>query len=70
MRSKDDILRITNTALENSKINVIYEAAFEYENVLVRVDVLKRDKDGWEMIEVKSSKEAKPHHLNDIASQA
>lgn len=68
--NKDEIFNRTNSALLDPKINVIYEAAFEFENVLVRVDVLKRDKDGWEMIEVKSSKEAKPHHLNDIASQA
>ncbi len=68
--NKDEIFNKTNSALLDPKVNVIYEAAFEFENVLVRVDVLKRDKDGWEMIEVKSSKEAKPHHLNDIASQA
>jgi hypothetical protein len=68
--NKGEIFNETNAALLDPKVNVIYEAAFEYENVLVRVDVLKRDKDGWEMIEVKSSKEAKPHHLNDIASQA
>ena len=66
----DNVVELTNTAVSNPDTNVIYEAAFVYENVLVRVDVLKRDNDGWEMIEVKSSKEAKLHHLNDIASQA
>jgi len=68
--NKDEIFNKTNSALLDPKVNVIYEAAFEFENVLVRVDVLKRNKDGWEIIEVKSSKEVKPHHLNDIASQA
>ena len=68
--NKDEIFNKTNSALLDPKVNVIYEAAFEYDNILVRVDVLKRDNDRWEMIEVKSSKEAKPHHLNDIASQA
>jgi predicted RecB family nuclease len=66
----DNVVELTNAAISNPNINTIYEAAFVYENVLVRVDVLKRDNDGWVMIEVKSSKEAKPHHLNDIASQA
>jgi len=69
MMNKDEIFRITNDALADQKNNIIYEAAFEYENVLVRVDVLKRDKDGWEIIEVKSSKGVKPHHLNDITAQ-
>jgi len=70
MKLSDNVVELTNAAIANPNTNTIYEAAFEFENVLVRVDVLKRDKDGWEMIEVKSSKEAKPHHLNDIASQA
>lgn len=65
----DNVVELTNAAIANPNTKAIYEAAFVYENVLVRVDVLKRDNDGWEMIEVKSSKEAKPHHLNDIASQ-
>jgi hypothetical protein len=66
----DNIVELTNAAIANPDTKAIYEAAFVHENVLVRVDVLTRDNDGWVMIEVKSSKEAKPHHLNDIASQA
>jgi len=66
----DNVVELTNAAIANPNTNTIYEAAFIFGNVLVRVDVLKRVNDGWEMIEVKSSKEAKPHHLNDIASQA
>jgi hypothetical protein len=63
----ENVVELTNAAISNPDTKAIYEAAFVQENVLVRVDVLKRDKDGWAMIEVKSSKEAKPHHLNDIA---
>ena len=70
MMNRDEIFSITKSAITDPMVRVIYEAAFEYQNVLVRVDVLKRSEDGWEIIEVKSSKEAKPHHLNDISAQA
>lgn len=66
----DNVVELTNAAIADPNTNAIYEAAFIYENVLVRVDVLKRNNDGWVMIEVKSSKEAKPHHMNDITTQS
>jgi len=66
----DNVVELTNAAIANPNIKAIYEAAFIFDNVLVRVDVLLRRGDVWEIIEVKSSKEAKPHHLNDITAQA
>ena len=65
----DNAIELTNAAIANPNINAIYEAAFIFDNTLVRVDVLLRTGDAWEIIEVKSSKEAKPHHLNDITAQ-
>jgi len=48
----------------------LYEPAFEYEGVLVRVDVLRRSNgDEWEIIEVKSSTQTKPEHISDAAIQ-
>lgn len=48
----------------------IYEATFEHEGILVRLDVLLRDRAGVHLIEVKSSTSLKPEHLTDCAIQA
>jgi hypothetical protein len=36
-------------------IETIYEATFEYNGILVMVDILQKGEDGWEIYEVKSS---------------
>ena len=49
---------------------VIYEGAFVFNNVLVRCDILKRNKDGsWDLIEAKGSTALKDEHLQDVAVQ-
>jgi len=49
----------------------IFEATFEHDGVLVRVDLLFREPDGrWRIAEVKSSTSAKDYHLGDLATQA
>jgi len=47
----------------------IFEATFRCENVLVRVDVLLPDGDGWRAIEVKASTSVKDYHVLDCAIQ-
>lgn len=53
----------------------VFEAAFFFNNVLIRVDVLRRDFDQnggttiWDLIEVKSTTTVKPEHLHDAAIQ-
>jgi hypothetical protein len=47
----------------------IFEATFAHENVLVRVDVLLPDGDGWRAIEVKASTSLKDYHVLDCAIQ-
>lgn len=47
----------------------IFEATFEHEGVLVRVDVLSPTPDGWAIAEVKSSAGVKDYHLADLATQ-
>jgi hypothetical protein len=52
------------------KMPVLYEAAFEFEEVMVAVDILVRDTEGgWHMYEVKSSTSVKKEHLEDAALQ-
>ena len=48
----------------------LFEATFQHDGVLVRVDVLEPQKeDGWRIAEVKSSTRVKAHHLSDLATQ-
>ncbi|MFZ5996114.1 MAG: hypothetical protein ACOYW7_01290 [Nitrospirota bacterium] len=49
--------------------STIYEATFIYDDVFVRVDILNRGPEGWEIYEVKSSTEVKDVHLEDTAIQ-
>ena len=65
-----DAVKKTSEALNSEDIGVIYEAAFIYENTLVKTDVLRRVKNGWELLEAKGSKIKKPEHIPDIAIQS
>jgi len=48
----------------------IFEATFEHDGVLVRVDILSPDEGtGWAIAEVKSSASMKDYHLGDLATQ-
>ena len=56
--------------MENPNVPAIYEAAFLYDGVRVRVDILERLGDGrWNLIEVKSSTSEKDIYLPDVAVQ-
>jgi len=65
-----DALKHTQEALE-SGVDTLFEAAFAHDNVKIRVDVLRRLADGgWELIEVKSTKDYDTDkHLPDAAVQ-
>ena len=45
----------TRRLIDDPSIPAIFEAAFEHEGVFVRVDVLLRNEDGWDLIEVKAA---------------
>jgi len=48
----------------------LFEPAFIYDNVLVRSDILHKREDGaWDIIEVKSSTQVKPYHVEDLSVQ-
>jgi hypothetical protein len=47
----------------------IYEATFSFDGVLVRADILSKAQDGWELYEVKSASDVKPHFPADVAIQ-
>jgi predicted RecB family nuclease len=49
---------------------LLFEAAFAFEDVLVRADILQRRNDGrWRLIEVKATLDLKDHHIADLAVQ-
>ena len=60
----------TLNAIKLDKIDIIFEAAFEFNNTLVRTDVLIKKKEGWDLIEAKSSTKLKPEHIPDVSIQS
>ena len=61
-------IKRTMIEIENGT-KVIYEAAFSYDNVFVKVDILRKTENGWEIHEVKGSTGVKDVHYDDIAVQ-
>ena len=61
-------LAMTQDAI-SSGASTIYEAAFSYNDVFVKADILHLGRDGWELYEVKSSANLKELYLDDIAIQ-
>ena len=60
----------TAALMSDARVPAIFEAAFEYEDIRIRVDVLERLAHGtWGLREVKSSSGLKDHYLDDIALQ-
>ena len=65
----DEAIAQTKDVLSDPESSAIYEAAFEHGGVRVRVDILRREDDGWTLIEVKSSTRVKEVHWPDVAVQ-
>lgn len=52
-----------------SGMSTIFEAAFSFDNVFFKADILHKTRNGWHLGEVKASTGAKEHFINDIAVQ-
>ena len=60
----------TRNAMSKKNVAAIYEAAFTYDNIRIRVDILERhDATSWNLIEVKSSISVKDVYKPDIGIQ-
>ncbi|OQW30060.1 MAG: hypothetical protein A4E19_10905 [Nitrospira sp. SG-bin1] len=74
-RQRETAIAETAALLQDPAILAIFEGAFEYDGVLVRVDILERVRNreegpsSWRLIEVKSSTRVKEIHLDDLAIQ-
>ena len=62
-------IKITEEVLEKNP-PAIFEGFFQYNNVLVRPDIMVNNNDGsWDFIEVKSSTKLKAENIRDVAIQ-
>ncbi|MDE3000460.1 MAG: DUF2779 domain-containing protein [Gemmatimonadota bacterium] len=59
----------TGRLLEERPGIPIFEATIAADGVLVRVDILESSRDGFDLIEVKSTTSVKPHYYDDCAVQ-
>lgn len=59
----------TSALVDGGHRGPIFEATFEHANTLVRIDILRPQDDGWEIIEVKASSRVSEYQLADIATQ-
>jgi predicted RecB family nuclease len=68
-KKRAEFVAPTRELVANPDVPAIFEATFEADNVLVRVDVLKRDGDAFQILEVRSSTGLKDEYLYDIGIQ-
>lgn len=67
--NKSEALTLTKEIMAREANQPIFEAAFEANNVLVRVDLLIPENEGYRLVEVKGSSSEKSYYLDDIAIQ-
>ena len=63
----DSVLKTENFI--NSGETIIYEATFNYNDVLAALDILVKESDGWKAYEVKSSTKVSDTYIKDAAIQ-
>jgi hypothetical protein len=68
-RPMSKMVNETKALIDGGHRAPIFEATFQHLGVLVRVDVLLPDGEGWRAVEIKASKEVKGVHHIDCAAQ-
>lgn len=66
--SHEQQIKMTRSEIEKGT-KILYEAAFSYNGVFVKADILQKGKKGWEMYEVKGTTGLKDNHTDDVAIQ-
>lgn len=59
----------TTEKLPQLEYDVFFEPRFEYNDCVTKVDILKRNGFGWDLIEVKATSSANKEHLYDVLYQ-
>jgi len=66
----DDALAATSEVIGDGSVPAVYEAAFTFDGIRVRVDILERRRGGtFDLVEVKSSTGVHEQHIPDVATQ-
>lgn len=55
--------------IESKQYDVLFEPRFEYQGCVTKCDILKRNNDGWDLIEVKAVTWVKEEHMWDLLYQ-
>jgi len=58
---------LTRELMEDPCINVIFEGTFIIGNYVAKADILIRNGDSWDLVEVKSGVQQKQEHIEDMA---
>ncbi len=66
----EQAIRITKELVANPEVPAIFEAAFHYQGVVVKTDILRRKENRWRLVEVKSTTDLREHHTEDVAIQS
>jgi predicted RecB family nuclease len=66
----EEAIRITKELVANPEVPAIFEAAFHYQGVIVKTDILRRRENRWRLVEVKSTTDLREHHTEDVAIQS
>ena len=65
----NEMIKDTYRTIESYEDVIITEASFNYDNNFCSVDILKKNKDNYEIYEVKSSTKLKDVYINDASYQ-
>jgi hypothetical protein len=63
----DQAAERTRVLLADEALSTLYEATFETDGLVAKSDVLRREADGWHLIEVKSGVSDKDEYVQDLA---
>lgn len=66
--SHSEQIAMTQSLIRNGR-STIYEAAFFYDGIFIKADILHKGCNGWDMYEVKASSSVKAYHINDVSLQ-
>ncbi|MCI0506418.1 MAG: DUF2779 domain-containing protein, partial [Gammaproteobacteria bacterium] len=65
-----DPVEITRKLKADRNVHVIFQAALLHDDVEVFVDVLQRERNGWNLVEIKAASGVKDYHIDDVTIQA
>jgi len=69
-RDMTSAIERTKSLMNDPNVFVIFEGAFLVDGLAAKVDILRREDDGWHIIEVKSSVNDKEEFIDDMAYTA